>query len=358
MFNLLRRGKFNSGVLDDNRSKEEKEFDYKVEEVFSASYPWIKTWENDKDSILSSIANYPQYDQDGSYSCVANATGLCFSKANITEENISLKFSPRSFYPFRSNAPAGGMIGIDACKIATGKGMVLSLLMPHDKYNEVQMNDVSDYVKSYEQIAQIYKPANYIFPSLKWDDIADMIENKKLPTMIFLRFGDEYWTSIPKYNPNGSKKYGHAVVPVAAYLKNGVKTILIQDSAGLGTCMNGRYRELSQEWENNLTFAVSFIDLKNDWRDDTSTDESKPKYEFKNELKYGMLNNEDVRKLQDCLKYLSFFPKTITSTGNFYGITKTAVVSFQKAYNVVLTDSEISGYVGTNTLAKLNSLFA
>lgn len=358
MFNIFRKPNFKSGALEDNRTIEEKEFDYKASEVFSASYPWIKTRENDKNSILESIKNYPQYDQDGSCSCVANALGLNFSKANLSEEGVALKFSPRSIYPFRSNAPAGGMIGANACDLAVKKGMVLSLLMPHDKYSEEKMNDASDYIKSYEQIAQIYKPANYIYVDLTWDDIADMIENRKLPVMIFLKFGDEYWSPAPVHNPNGIKKYGHAVTPVAAYLKDGVKTLLIQDSAGLGTCMNGRYRELSICWEKNLTFAVAFIDLKNDWKDGVSTDTSKPKYEFKNELKYGMLNNEDVKKLQDCLKYLSFFPKTISSTGNFYGITKTGVKAFQSAYNVILTSSELSGNVGPNTLIKLNSLFS
>ena len=81
--------------------------------------------------------------------------------------------------------------------------------------------------------------------------------------------------------------------------------------------------------------------------------DNKPKFFFQNNLYIG-LRNEEVRILQDCLKYLGCFPKEQESTGFFGSITQEAVKIFQQRYSI----SPVSGYVGPLTKAKLNELFA
>lgn len=83
------------------------------------------------------------------------------------------------------------------------------------------------------------------------------------------------------------------------------------------------------------------------------------KHEFKQVLDFGMRGSEIVA-LQDALKVDGVFPLNVNSTGNFFGITRDAVMKFQRKHNVA-DEAEIvaaNGRVGRKTLAKLNELFA
>lgn len=89
---------------------------------------------------------------------------------------------------------------------------------------------------------------------------------------------------------------------------------------------------------------------------DYSTDDFT--YIFNRDLWYGLYNPE-VKKLQEALQFLGFFPTSQELT-NYYGpITKTAVKKFQKYYNIVIP-LEILGYgrFGPKTRGMLNTLIA
>lgn len=60
-----------------------------------------------------------------------------------------------------------------------------------------------------------------------------------------------------------------------------------------------------------------------------------PKYTFKVNLEYGMMNNLDVRALQNILKYEGFMSKDTPTTGNYLSLTATAVKKYQLAYGLV-----------------------
>ena len=77
----------------------------------------------------------------------------------------------------------------------------------------------------------------------------------------------------------------------------------------------------------------------------------RPSHNFLNDLSIGM-RNEEVKVLQDCLKFEDCFPIEIESTGYFGQITLLAVQKFQKKYGIIQT-----GYVGSLTRTKLNELF-
>ena len=79
---------------------------------------------------------------------------------------------------------------------------------------------------------------------------------------------------------------------------------------------------------------------------------SKPKYEFLNNLHIGDRNDE-VKKLQECLKSEGVFPEIIDCTGYFGTITLSSVKNFQVKYGIINT-----GYVGILTRTKLNELFS
>lgn len=70
---------------------------------------------------------------------------------------------------------------------------------------------------------------------------------------------------------------------------------------------------------------------------------------FTRDLFYGLENNPEVRELQSVLKSLKLFKGKIT--GNFYELTRKAVMAFQKKYKLKQT-----GGVNKETRVKLNKL--
>ena len=78
---------------------------------------------------------------------------------------------------------------------------------------------------------------------------------------------------------------------------------------------------------------------------------AKPKYQFLNDLWQG-LNNNEVKILQDCLKFLGCMTAEQKSTGYFGAMTLDAVKVFQQRYGITQ-----NGRVGPITRAKLNELF-
>ena len=80
-----------------------------------------------------------------------------------------------------------------------------------------------------------------------------------------------------------------------------------------------------------------------------------------NNLYYGMMNNPDVRCLQEFLKAQGpeIYPEGLV-TGNFLSLTKQAVIRFQEKYAIEILAplglEKGTGYVGERTRAKINQL--
>jgi len=82
---------------------------------------------------------------------------------------------------------------------------------------------------------------------------------------------------------------------------------------------------------------------------------------FENNLYYGLMDNSEVRCLQEFLKSqgIEIYPDGLI-TGNFLSLTKAAVIRFQEKYTEdILVPWELTegtGYVGPKTRAKINEL--
>ena len=114
-------------------------------------------------------------------------------------------------------------------------------------------------------------------------------------------------------------------------------------------------RIITEDWfSNNRIYAgISYLDLINKTFND---DIVLPKYTFTRDLYYGMVNDSDVKKLQEVLNQLGYFPIT-DYTGNYYGITIKAVLDFQLANGVIANKEEVgSGRCGPKTREVLNKL--
>ncbi len=80
------------------------------------------------------------------------------------------------------------------------------------------------------------------------------------------------------------------------------------------------------------------------------------RHRFNRNLRYGMRENKEVVLLQDILKKEGVFTDTVESTGNYYNITRKAVLDFQLKHKIP-HDNLQGRLVGVKTRRKLNELY-
>ena len=144
----------------------------------------------------------------------------------------------------------------------------------------------------------------------------------------------------------GERQWGHAV-SLIGWNKD---YIIGQNSWGAGWGDAGFFY-IPKNYLPFEAWAV-LVDLPNDWQDLINKGE-KPIHNFAFNLYFGMVN-DNIKPLQDCLKYEGCFPKETQSTGYFGMVTLESVRTFQRRYDIQPT----SGYVGPLTRAKLNEIFS
>lgn len=334
------------GVIEDPRTEEEKRKDFRTEEILTAFAPI--EWE---EKAESDWRKYPVFNQNSSSSCVAQAVSKALGIENYLEEGKFIQFSARDVYTRRMNYPGEGMFFIDALNIGYKYGATVEQLMPSQSLPELSMNVSSDRTPLTELIGKLGRGGNHLSFSPDIEKIASIVEPTGKPVIIGVRFGPNEWfgKKIPQIISGINPIYGHGICVTNATLYQGKKALIIEDSAYYHAA-NEAVRIVTQDWFNagRIVWAGYYEFLKNDGL------QIQPKYQFMKNLKYGMTNDEDVKKLQECLAYLKLFPSNQQFTGNFYGITLKGVMAFQVLHGI----TPASGLVGPVTRAKLNELFA
>lgn len=350
----FKKPKLNSGALPDSRSTQERQRDYSFEELPKSSpVIWYNfdEWRINNENLL---AEMKVHDQNGSSSCVANTIANICSILNFYEEGKWLQFSARWIYPRRANFPAEGMSANDAAHLFIEHGGVFECLLPGDLKTEQQMNQKLDALPSYDTIGKIYTPDSYVWNLTNIDAFAEAIQKNKA-VMTFVKFGNGEWNHEVPIIKGDQVNYYHSVTALGYFIYKGKKAILILDSWGVTSGSKG-LRIVTEDWfnANRVYTGVSFIDLPNK---KFTKDTIIPKYTFNKDLEYGMRNN-DVKKLQEVLREMGFFPN-IEPTGNYFGITVNAVMDFQLKHKVIKTkQDEGAGRFGPKTRKLMNELIA
>jgi len=356
----LKKQKFVSGVLDDDRPLREKNKDYKTEEILTSPYPlsWI-TWEEwrEKPKNKRMLAEIEVNSQNQVGSCAAQAGSLALAINNYLEEGRFIKFSAKPVYARRSNKPKPGMYMHDLGNICVKHGTVFEAVYPTPNTTEEAMSNLDGWLPSFDGIAKILKAENYFWLENNIDWYASIL-NKDKPIVLALKFGDnDKWNSAVPIVSNNVLKFGHAIccIPEAFFFYQGKKAILIQDSHGANVGMRGR-KILTEDWfvHKRVFQGIWFEDLNN--LAVLNKEIEKPKLKLVRNLEVGD-RGFDVAQLQRCLGYLKdaegyLFPLTQAPTGIFGGITRQAIKRFQKKYEL-----EITGKVNELTREKLNSIF-
>lgn len=356
MFNIFKKKiKPINGVLRDNRTLEEKNKDFKTEEILAMAQLLVwEDWEiwKTKPENIKMLNDISVNNQDGVGSCASQSSSLALAINNYLEDGKFIKFSAKPIYARRSNKLTPGMYMQNAGEICTTYGTVPEINYPSPNDSESNMSDLNGFISLYEGIGKLLKAKSYLWLDNNIDAYAQVLSMGKPIVMTFV-FGDtEFGDLAPVVKPV-VPKYGHAVcaLPNAYFTYQGKKAILIQNSWGTGYGMGGR-QILTEDWflNNRVICAIWFEDEQN--LDVFKLPENKPHYVFNNDLNFGM-NNDEVKKLQECLRYDGEFNYP-TNTGYFGGLTLKSVKDFQTKYLI----TPVSGFVGPITRAKLNLLFA
>jgi hypothetical protein len=338
--------KYFSGVVKDPRSKKQKAKDYQALEV--ATFTPVKWIEKEE----KNYRRFPIKNQNGSGMCVGFATSTMLGIENHIEENRYLDISALDIYDRRNNKPQEGMWFQNALDIASKFGACTGDLLPYQNLTERQANLPVIRTSEMLNVAQKYKASAYVALPLNIDSIASIINQGKAVLLGF-RFNYEEWTDTP-YIATNNPKLHHAVAGVDFTLWKGEKCIVIQDSWGEFFGLKG-LRRITQKFLNaRCTYAGYLIDQPNEIVN------KKPKHTFIKGLRFGMMNDNDVKALQEILRYegLFNFPE---STGNYLQITAKSVYDLQVKYQIASMKelNSLGGrVVGPKTIAWLNTKYS
>jgi len=311
------------GVLEDPRSEEEKEKDYSYLDLAQGEVKLDWKEYNEKH-----LKTYIIQNQDGSSSCVAQATAKILAIHEVKEGRTYKQLCPKFIYLERLNYPDGGMWFNNALEIACKWGSCEEHLMPCDSKGESFMNEKTKTADQLEN-AQNYRAKAYFNIPIDIDKIAEVLEQGYGVLMGF-RFDRDEWIDVPVVNKNSKKALHHGVAIVDYCLYKGQKALILEDSWGPKYGKGGR-RIITEDFlmeKGRVSFA-GYI---------TSLDEVK--YKFSQTLKLGS-RGIDVKMLQKKL--------LIKVDGKFGKETKLAVIAFQISKGL-----KGDGIVGPLTNNKLN----
>lgn len=353
--NLFKKTYPGTGALPDTRPDSEREKDYQFKEIVASADPvnWVE-------KPQSAWRKFPIFNQNGSGSCVAQTMAKLLGIMYFLKNQLYVHFSATHIYQRRSNKPAGGMAAVDAFDIAR-KGVTLEELVPSQSMTDPQMDGIS--IPDYKQkVGEVFKIGNYvILPIQDIDTIASVIQKTNKGVMVWYFFEYAEWENVPSIkNLNLTALSGtavrHSVTAVDFTLYQGKKALIIEDSWGPNFGVGGQ-RVITEDFHKSRNLFAAYPITFQFEEQSTPT---KPQYTFTKELKFGQTNN-DIKSLQDILKYEGLFPINTESTGYYGSITAKAILAWQKKHQVA-SDAELDQLagkvVGPKTIEKLNQLYA
>lgn len=332
-----------NGAIQDPRPYDEKERDWTHEEITgSGTYVWTE----------KQIPNYTKRNQNGSSECGAFSGVKALGINNLKENGTYVDLDPHFIYEKRINKTSDGMYLQDLLKIMCTYGAPKDIELNCDNKAQATLNAMT-YTPEEVKEALTFRGKNYVTTTAKSiDEIARIIDMGYTPIGL-LRCGLKEWTTEPKTIPGvGEFDVNHFVPFTCATLRNGKKTLVVDDSWGSSFGQNGM-RFIDEDFLKERFVVFGYvIDLSN-------SELNSDKHKFNTVMYYGMMNNPEVRFLQDRLKKEGIMNKDIPSTGNYLSITADAVWKYQVVNNVAPLN-ELNGLkgklsrVGPKTLEFLN----
>lgn len=307
----------------------------KFEEIVSGATPVIWT---DKGN---NIRKFPDYDQKRTMMCGAFSAKKMLGILYWLKENTWIEFSEEDVYQRRKNRPGVGMYMTDVFDLMK-KGITLKVLTRAVIKTDADADNckIEPYKRDVGSVFAL-KDANPIWINAKdIEEIASIIQVTGKGVLLNVFFIEEEWSrEVPKVIDLGLT-YGsqrallHFGVATDFTLRNGVKTIVFDDSAPFGGLLR-RYltsetlKARSQYGAYPMTFKFA-------------EEEIKPKF------------TGTIISFQECMRSIGKFPSNVSLVESFGPVTRSALNDFQKAYGL----PQVSNWpLEPKTLAKVKELF-
>jgi hypothetical protein len=343
---------FNNGANLDTRPPEEQAKDWHQKEMLAAAAPvqWVE-------KPQASWRQFPIFNQDGSGSCVMQTQCKELGIMRQLNDGTYVHFSVADGYQRRANKPDSGMGAIDARTIAQ-QGITVEVLAPSQNMSDAQLD--AAVIEPYKrQVGAVFAVPNYLaLPTTDIDAIASTIQATGKGVMVWFYFLADEWTNRPAVlhpdlDLSATSTLRHSVTAVDFTLQGNEKCLIIEDSWGPGAGIGGQRVITESFFKARNWYAGYLVNFKFQ-----QAPGAKPKHTFNVDLALNDTSDE-VRALQDCLRFDGEFPANADSTG-FYGpITKKAVGDYQLKHGVLSAPTEAGyGRCGPKTRATLNVQFS
>lgn len=280
------------------------------------------------------IKKYPQRNQNGSFTCVAQTGAKILGINNFKESGVFVDISAFDIYDRRANKPDGGMWAQDSWEILKTYGATLEQFIPSQKLPDPGILDRKIFM---EQIGKVFRIENYV--SLPTDDIDTMaaILAFGTPLMMFFEYFPVEWSLTPVLKASASTAPSrHSITGVDFSLYQGKKALCFEDSFPISAGDSGQ-RIITEDFiKTRCVYAGYSFDLKNGATIPEAEPQDpileKPSY-IGGRLQFGTTSDR-VKNLQDVLKFDGEFSMEQTSTGYYGAITAKAVKKYQEKYSV------------------------
>lgn len=341
---------FVSGALLDMRTPEQKAKDFQQKEVVAAAaqVQWTEKPQN-------TWRKFPIFNQDGSGSCVMQTQCKEMGIMRQLTDGVYVHFSVADGYQRRIGRPVTGMGADDARRIAK-EGITLEVLSPSQNMSDQQLD--AELVEPYKhQVGTVFSVPNYLsLPTADIEAVASTIQATGKGVMIFVFFKIDEWTESPtilhpELAVGDADALRHAITVVDFTLRGNEKCLVIEDSWGTSFGMAGQ-RVVSETFFKRRNYYAGYL-INFQFQQQGP---QKPHHFFAVDMQLGDTNDE-VKALQDCLKFEGLFPANADSTGYFGPITQKAVQGFQLKHGVVGAGDAGYGRAGPKTRAALNSIY-
>jgi len=317
-------------VIEDPRSVEEKERDYKTSDIIPGAIDDELVWLDE--SEVEQISYTPR-EQSWSLSCMAQAAAKGYEIINKIKNKIVEVFSAHPPYRSRSNYPQGGMCLQDLFNQMKKVGTNYESVDISQGIGETEMNrDVT--------CETSFKISGYGFPDKRndIDDIAKAIKKYGHCQIVIHANKKEYTKPIPEYL-GLEVDFGHGIEGTQFFKKNGIKVIKIEDSTGHSSTADKKgTRYLTEDFLRKRCSDSGYMLLED------------PQYIFKTLMREGFISAE-IKELQKRLNKEGMAIEKLIIDGKFGKRTKGAVINYQKNHSLVA-----DGIVGPKTRAVLNLL--
>ncbi len=331
-----------SGVLD-NRTEKEKSQDFRAEElvVFGVvAFP-------EREPVSYTVRN-----QSSSGSCVSQTVAKMLEVWK-KKKGDDVVYSATPIYQSRSNKPLAGMSAVEALSHPMKNGGFLERDIPSQNMDDAQMDALT-----YTKRPTNDKPTNYLFYPHDFYSVGLTVQ-KYGAVMLWFKCSYQEWSQdIPSGNST-SEAVRHSVTCVDAIRHKGVDYLIIEDSWGTwlkksDVPLKAGQRAITKEFFDAHNFLVSaFTTFEYNGGD-------KPHYTFSEAIWFGK-KGEDVKRLQEILRYEKFFPSNVDITGYCGAVTLRALKEWQISHGI--TDFSLESNItkirfGSKSIAEANKIYS